>query len=81
VAEAVRLLEWYAADGSLAGEAVMPTAQLGELQALFGVPPGDLMYDCWPVGPAQAERVSELAGVSLDLARFGYFVTAHAAAG
>jgi hypothetical protein len=36
MSEVVWLLEWFAADGSLAGEAVMPTAQLAELQALFG---------------------------------------------
>lgn len=76
--EVVRLLEWFAADGSLAGEAVMPTAQLAELQALFGVPSGDPMYDCWPVQPPQVARVSELAGVAVDLIRFEYFVTAHA---
>lgn len=75
----MRSLEWYAADGTLAGEAGMPLAQLVELQALFGVPSSDPMYDCWPVGTAQADRVSELAGVPVDLAHFEYFVSAHAA--
>jgi hypothetical protein len=75
--ELERLLEWYAADGSLVGQSVMLAAQLTESQALFGVPSNDPMYDCWPVGPAQAVRVSGMAGVSVDLARFAYFVTAH----
>jgi hypothetical protein len=79
MSEVVRTLEWFAADGSFAGEAVMPTARLAELQALFGVPDDNPMCDCWPVGPVQAGRVSELAGVPLDLDRFSYFVSAHAA--
>jgi hypothetical protein len=81
MSEVVRLLEWFAADDSLAGKAVMPTAQLAELQALFGVPSTNPMYDCWPVGLAQAARVSELAGVPVDLTQFAYFVTAHAVDG
>jgi hypothetical protein len=80
MADVERVLEWFA-DDRLVGQAVMPTAQLAELQALFGVPSSDPMYDCWPVGPAQAARVSELAGVSVDLALFRYFVTAHAVNG
>ena len=70
-----RLLEWYAADGSLAGEAKMPTAELDELQHLFCVSSDDLMYDSWPVGQAQAARVSVLAGVPVELDRYQYFVT------
>jgi hypothetical protein len=79
VVEVMRSLEWFAADGSFAGVAAMPTAELVELQALFNVPLSDPMCDCWPVGPVQAGRVSELAGVPLDLTRFAYFVSAHAA--
>ena len=79
MAEVVRTLEWFAADGALAGEAVMPTARLAELQALFGVPHGNPMYDGWPVGPGQAGRASELAAVPIHLDRFSYFVSAHAA--
>ena len=57
----------------------MPGAELGELQALFHVPPGNPMYDCWLVQHSQVAALSRMAGVSMDLSRFDYFVEAYAA--
>jgi hypothetical protein len=83
MSKVVRVLRWFekAPGDGLVGEAVMADAELHVLQALFGVPAGNPMYDCWPVGPAHAATVSGMAGVAVDLCRFDYFVEADAASG
>jgi hypothetical protein len=80
VSEVVRILRWFEKDSGngLVGEAIMAHARLQELQVLFDVPPPNPMYDCWLVGPAQSDAVSRMAGVTIDLERFDYFVEADA---
>jgi hypothetical protein len=46
---------------------------------LSNVPSGNPMYDCWPVGPEEACKISALAGIALALGKFDYFVEAHSA--
>lgn len=80
MSEVVRVLRWYekAPGERLLGEVIIPGAELHVLRRVFGVPPSDPMYDCWPVGPLQVAEVSAMAGFALDLERFCYFVEADA---
>jgi len=49
---------------------------LADLQALFGRPEDDPMYDAYAVTEAQRPSLEKLLGRSLDLSRFEYFVEA-----
>lgn len=79
--DVVRLVRWFEKDPgrNLISEAILPDATLAELQALFDVPPGDPMYDCWAVGPAQAAAIAAWAGFPLDLDRYDDLIEADAA--
>jgi hypothetical protein len=80
MADVVRVVRWFdKSSDRLVGEAVMASARLEELQALFDVAPDNPMYDSWIVGPNQAGALSRMTGVPVDLDRFDYFVDAHAA--
>jgi hypothetical protein len=50
---------------------------LPELQAMFGVPAEDQMFDHWDVEPEHVERLRQAAGVDIDLARYSYSITSY----
>jgi hypothetical protein len=68
-----RVLTCYDPDGTFVGERPLPVP-LHELQALFGLGPGDEMFGTFAVGNAQAARLSELLGEPLDLQAWTYYV-------
>lgn len=76
--EIQRLVRWFEKEPgeALVGEAELQGITLPELQALFGVPPTDPMYDCWPVRQEHVSRLSPYLSVSIKLDLFDYFVEA-----
>ena len=79
----VRMLRWYEKThaGRVVGEAVLSGVRLSDLQAMFGAPASNPMYDCWPVGEAQVAWVSGVAGLTVDAGRYDYMIEADAADG
>lgn len=76
--EVVRYLRWYDKTSErLAGE-LQHDVPLAKLQALFGVPTENIMYDCWPVTEREAVVLRGLLNVELQLDKFDYFVEANA---
>jgi hypothetical protein len=74
-------LVWYSRhDESLVGETPLGEIGIEQLQATFRPPEGDpLMFDSYPVGRDEAQFLSQVSGIDLDLDRFDFFVECDAA--
>jgi hypothetical protein len=75
------VLEAFPVDGDeLVGEWPLEGVPVGELRAMFDRPEDDPMYDKHPVLPRHVKRLEQATtGLSLDLNRFDYFVSAYRA--
>ena len=69
------LIAYGRSDDRVHEELPLPLA-LADLQALFGRPKDDPMYDAYPVTEAQRPSLEKLLGRTLDISRFEYFVEA-----
>lgn len=75
-----RWLRWYDKHGdALAGEAPLEGLSLAALQALFGVPAHDPMYDSFPVRAGHIPTLQSKVDHPIDLEGHDYFVEADAA--
>ena len=75
-----RWLRWYDESGdALAGEAPLGGLPLAALQALFGVPAHDPMYDSFPVRAEHVPTLRSHVDHAIDLEHHDYFVEADAA--
>ncbi|KAM3115215.1 DUF7683 domain-containing protein [Phormidesmis sp. 146-33] len=80
----VRVLRWYEKSGDrLAGEALLDSLMLPELQRLFRESSDNLMVDCYPVSAAQvaplqaaidAKRNGKGNAESIDLDVYDYYL-------
>lgn len=70
-----RYLRWFSKkDTSLQGEVPFSCPPLEELQSLFAVDTTNPMVDCWAVTAVHKQRMEEVAGVSILLEKFDYFI-------
>lgn len=71
-----RVLRWFEKKGkNLVGEKILDDAKLEQLQKLFGIPPENPMYDCYPVESSeQIEYIQKLLNFKLDTQSYEYFV-------
>jgi hypothetical protein len=71
-----RVLRWFEKEGNnLVGEKVLDDVKLEQLQELFGIPPENPMYDCYPVESfEQIEYFQKLLNCKLDPQSYEYFV-------
>ena len=71
----VRSVTWYEKKGdSFVGEAPIHHLKTSDLQAIFGVPKDDPMYDCYPIGASHVNTLQKFVDVKIDIHSFDYFV-------
>jgi hypothetical protein len=51
--------------------------ELSDLQKIFGRPPDDPMYECYPVRPEHLAALERHVDHAIDLERYEYFVEAY----
>ncbi len=51
-----------------------PSVSIKELQEIFGESKGNPMYDCYPIGKHQMEKLKPLIKEEFDINRFDFFL-------
>jgi hypothetical protein len=71
-----RLLRWFEKEGNnLVGEKILDDVKLEHLQKIFGIPPENPMYDCYPVESSeQIEYFQKLLNCKIEPQSYEYFV-------
>ena len=74
-----RWLRGYDSQDEMRVEYHLPSSwTLEMLQGLLDLPQDDPMYDCYPVGEAQLERLAESLGIALPTETYEFFLEADA---
>lgn len=61
-------------DESYIDELVLPEIPLDKLQEVFQIPPGNPMYDSYPIGEKEAKFFYDRTGIKLDTGKYSYFL-------
>jgi len=71
----IRMLRWFEKKGNqLVGESPLPNIELTELQELFQEDSDNLMFECYEIGPQQADYFQQKLNQPLDLESYDYFI-------
>ena len=73
-----RVLEWYSLkDQTFVGESPLNRCRLSDLQACWGVPAGDPMFEVYPVAAAQVAWIRARVDVPVALDMYDYFLATY----